>query len=350
MQIQQEDFLTLTETAKYLGVSVPTVRKLLLQNRLSGQKLKHLTLVSLASAEGHRRWREGQKGKKMSLIAEQNLFQGINPILMSLYQLQGWGMFKGFHNTHIVHLADAIDIQLPAGYRAYNDDTLKIRRQFYDGQLLQFRNPDVSIRSTKPSSAKNSTNLLEPDLRVPLAQLTPPSEDEAVIIYREDPQEQESKGQAVVVIELLSPTNKISEAQDYQHKRLELFQLGIVLVELDYLHETPSPIPNIPAYPDGDGSTPYYIALSNPHQEQPTTDLYRFGINQKIPTLRIPLLGDDSVMLDFDAVYQFTVNRPRFCQDIDYSRDPIRIERYSETDQNQIRTCLLEIQKTLHGR
>lgn len=86
----------------------------------------------------------------------------------------------------------------------------------------------------------------------------------AVIVQEVTPQR--TLGKIVTRIELLSPSNKPggSDFRVYAEKRVEAIQSGVPLVEIDYLHETPSPLRNLPVYPVHAEAYLYTIVISDP--------------------------------------------------------------------------------------
>ena len=179
-----------------------------------------------------------------------NQYLGINAHLHSLWQ--GQGGWSGFHTTQIGDLFKLLNAQLlPIGYIAEVEESLQIRRVDGIG-----RNPraDVLIFDTgMPRAGMSATLDVSPAVSVPALELF--AEDHlsekpyrALVIYALT-EEQQRKGEPVVWIELLSPSNKTGQdAEDYHGKRMDILHAGVVFVEIDYLHETPSTIPVLPPY------------------------------------------------------------------------------------------------------
>ncbi len=142
---------------------------------------------------------------------------------------------------------------------------------------------------------------------------------------------------------MLSPTNS---KELYIEKRKEFIQSKLVLVEIDLLHASPSPIHRVPMYPNDEKATPYYIAMTNPNAEKLETALYQFGINQPMPKIRLPLLDGDSVMCDFDEVYQSTYFNGRYAMNINYANAPTELGAYRQSDQVTILSHLATIKDT----
>lgn len=126
----------------------------------------------------------------------------------------------------------------------------------------------------------------------------------------------------VAVIEMLSPSNKISGEgrKEYIEKRYLITQSKIVLVEVDLPHESRSVTDLI---------------------RHDKTAIYRFGVNQPIPKIPIALLHDDVVVCDFDKVYQETFEKGLFGAILQENNEPVRMSAYSSTDQQKIRAVMV---------
>jgi len=107
------------------------------------------------------------------------------------------------------------------------------------------------------------------------------------------------------------------------------------LIEIDYLHETALIVEGIPVYPVDAAAYPYTMVVSDP---RPAWDagkvaVYGVGVDMALPAVPIPLLNDEQLVFDFDAVYQYTFMARRFHNLIDYSREPVRFGSYRREDQ-----------------
>ncbi len=98
-------------------------------------------------------------------------------------------------------------------------------------------------------------------------------------------------------------------------------------------------IEGLPPYPDDLSATPYYIAVTDPRTHDQTA-IYRFGIDQPMPTLHIPLLSDEFIPCDFNQVYQETFEDGRFGEEVEYQHDPPHMNTYSPPDQQKIREVM----------
>jgi hypothetical protein len=272
----------------------------------------------------------------MSIQKRDNLFTGVNPLLMS--RLQTKSEFGSFHNQYLGELTGHLNEVLPENYKAREEDRLTLSYAGYLGQ--HYMKPDILISRSQSYTTLEPTALeTTPTLLLPIDDEYPENTERIVVIHSTDESQL-----PVLVIEMLSPSNKLGSKDTYIEKRKELIQAKLILVEIDLLHATPSPIYRVPIYPHDEGATPYYIAMTNPNTGKLGTALYQFGINQPMPKIRLPLLHGDSVLCDFDTAYQSTFRRGRYGQDVDYTDAPIDLGAYSTSDQTKILSHLATIQ------
>lgn len=247
----------------------------------------------------------------MTLKSPQNLFPGINPLLNSFLQRDA-GEWESFHAELVVQTRIALDEQLPDGYLALAEKSLQIREFAF-------------------------TEDFDP--------LT------AVVIYQQTPEN--PLGQPITRLEMLSPANKPhgSHFPRYRQRREETLQSGLCLVEVDYLHETPPVIANMPSYRDGDSNAyPYAIIVSDPHPtfSEGEAYIYGFGVLDPIPTVSIPLADTDQLAFDFGHVYHRVFESLRLCAVVvDYDELPIHPNRYAQSDLQSIEKMLTTI-RTKH--
>jgi len=270
----------------------------------------------------------------------ENLYRGVNAHLQSEFQTpeSDW---VGFHDAFVVDMTRAITEKLPYGYYALNEKSL---------QLLQVESgaktrtvADIAIIGTSPHGSIVGTAVVDaPAQTVPLLEkLTDENYLQAVVIYQD-------KGGDILVpvtrIELLSSANKPpgSHHDAYIAKRDETLRGQVNLIEIDFLHEQPSHARDLPSYPERERDASPYIILVNrpfPNYDQGKTDLYPFFVDERIPTIRVPLLGQDFVDVAFGAIYNQTYSANPYYGMllVDYEKEPVRMETYSPDDQERIR-------------
>lgn len=287
----------------------------------------------------------------MAIQTSENPYQGVNAHLNSLLQTPGEtdnpSMWRSFHNAYIVSLTASLKAQLPPGYIAVNDQSLQILSERDGGlPIPKSRIPDVAVfeqrnpQSASSQLASTSTGWTwEATIEETLA---PDNSLSAVVIYRQV--KHKLLGTPVTYIELLSPSNKPGgpNFDAYSSKRSEVLLDGIPLVEIDFLHEQPSPIRGLPTYPHQPGSYAYYLALSDPSHDKSKGPVRAkgFGVNQAIPAIEVPLADEARISLEFDPAYQTAFNTGPWEYILDYGQLPSRFETYSPADQQRIRVLM----------
>jgi hypothetical protein len=259
-----------------------------------------------------------------------NQFPGINPLLHS--KLQAEGGWDNFHVNHISDLTGFLQRDLRSmGYLAQAEQSLQIRRREDAG-----RHPPAYV------TQGGSLALSVPDL----LELT--EEDlatyRAIGIYQKA--SDGARGDAVAWLELLSPANKPGGRHfaAYREKRTALLQAGLVFIELDYLHHQ-APTIAVPLYPEHAESSCYRILIIDPRPDwlNGAGLVFPIHVDEKLPTLTIPLNVDDVIQFDFDAPYQQTYERLFFGDEVDYDTLPQMWEHYSTDDQAKILSRLLAL-------
>jgi hypothetical protein len=284
----------------------------------------------------------------VAIRSKKNQYPGINAHLHSYWQARGG--WDAFHNSHITYLTAALKAQLlPMGYTAEAQQSLQIRRF---GEPAGRPESDVTVYDPDPfrrvqhSSPKmgNTQQVLAiPDFMS--------IEDEigqyrAIGMYDFEPGQSE-KGEPVVWLELLSPSNKPGgqDAVYYRNRRLKLLQTGVVFVELDYLHES---LPTFERLMDD--PHPYRIVVVDPRPEflEGKAFPYPFHADTPMPKVDIPLNTGDVLTFDFNVPYQTTYQEQLFgLEMVDYSEFPLSFGRYSEDDQARIACRMLAVLKAV---
>jgi hypothetical protein len=286
----------------------------------------------------------------MAIHSRQNLYRGINAHLHSYLQNMQ-GTWRSFHSEHVIDLRKAIGRALPPGYIALSEQSLQIEVNPSQPRPLTVI-PDVLIASSANVTPQPVPAGGAVPLAMPLLATMPELDEEglsAVAIYKSDSSGE--LGRPCTVVELLSPANKPPQAnyEYYRRKRIELLRSGLRLVEIDYLHETRSPIAGLASYVDRQPNAyPYTILVSDPRPtlQEAQALLYGFHVDEPIPVVPIPLEGTDVVTLDFGAVYNTTYTDRELHESlIDYEQLPIRFDIYSADDQARIRARMQAIKE-----
>lgn len=281
----------------------------------------------------------------MPIHRRENQYRGINAHLHSHFQQRGdW---EGFHSLHISLLTVKLDTLLPPNYYAINENSLQISGYDLTGDKdVRIRTrADISLYRSEPSTSAFSTrsSTFSPVATIPVAEtiiLDDDFEFQSVVVYQIT-----EGGSAIPVtrIELLSPGNKPPQShyRQYVARRAKTLESGIRLVELDYLHQSRSPIDILPSYPHREvNAFPYTILVSNPHPslQEGLTAIYGINVDDPLPVIDVPLAGDELVTVDFGTVYHetFAANRYYGLIVVDYEQVPIGFDTYSAADQERI--------------
>jgi hypothetical protein len=280
-----------------------------------------------------------------------NRYLGINPHLNSLLQTPGTpeqpALWATFHNRHITHICDFLNQQLPAHYMAFSEQSLQTRGIEPGGDIL-IRNPEPDVSIFRQHTGQSVVAVAQP---IPVWQgklihIVEPVRRLTAVLVREV-EKPGILGQLVARIELLSPANKRggSDYRAYLIRRSEAIQSGIPLIEIDYLHEIPSLLPDLPVYPSDEGAYPYSIAVYDPRPiwEDGISRVYGFRVDEKIAPFLLPLAETDQLIFDLTPVYQHTFESGRWGNLVDYSLMPARFETYSMIDRASIQQKMASI-------
>lgn len=275
----------------------------------------------------------------------ENPYPGVNAHLNSLLQTPGTrgqpSLWHSFHARHIGHIADALSEQLPDHYLALSEQSLQISDLDSAGfEEIRFVIPDVDIFQMQDSKSAASIEVaLKPTWEGSFAEiLDPPTQPRSVVIREVLPQQR--LGRVVARIELLSPSNKRGGRHyaSYRQKRVETISDGVPLIEIDYLHEIPSLISQLPQYPAEEDAYPYSIIISDPRPDWyiAKVKVYGFGVDEPIRLLPLPLAGQEVLIFDLNTVYQRTFKIVGWGTLIDYALEPERFHTYRPADQAYI--------------
>jgi hypothetical protein len=189
-----------------------------------------------------------------------NPYQGVNAHLHSLAQnpQRNPSIGTSLHASHIGHITDALNAVLPPHYIARSEQSLQIWSEEIttgDESSIGPRPDSAIFRTGTSSSARPEVAQREVDPTVRIISIRELLDEKdalipSTVVYRLDAHE--VVGEPVTRLELLSESNKKGGAGylGYLRNRLTVLRSGASLIELDYLHRTPSPLPGIPAYPD----------------------------------------------------------------------------------------------------
>jgi hypothetical protein len=285
----------------------------------------------------------------MAVMTRKNQYRGVNAHLHSIWQNEGG--WSNFHNRHIGDLAGLlIDALLPLGYLVTIEESIQIRRADSDDPP---RRPKSDILIGDPNAARcpNRTGVQAAQPAYRLGTWIAPLETEKPYhALRIDARK--GAGEPVAWIELLSQTNKRYSADraEYLYKRNTLLTNGVIVIEIDYLHETPTTfdrqLMDYSRLKERDQAAPYRIMLLDPHPDMMDGFVYPypFSVDQAIPTVTIPLRGEDRIAFDFGTAYHKTFIEMSYgLIHIDYAALPPAFETYSAADQTRIARRMLAV-------
>ena len=218
----------------------------------------------------------------MSTPSLKNPFPGMNPFLE-----KEWG---DVHTRLIGYIGDAVGTELPLDLNARTEE----REVFLEGGKEVTFVADVGIREDlEPWKLGNAPQWRPARESGDSQQLAEP------VIVHSDPHTErwieirEAQGRLITVIELLSPSNKLSDTDEYIRRRRAYRDAGVNLVEIDLLragrHVMSVPV-ELLRQPAGVS----YLVCVTRAASRGTHELYYCPLRQPLPSIRIPLRETDA--------------------------------------------------------
>ena len=236
-------------------------------------------------------------------------FPGMDPFLEG-------PRWPDFHHEFISALRAQLVPQVRPRY------VIHVERRVYlehkpNGDTLIVR-PDVTILEDDSHTAGreggNDTVLAVASTPTVLTLPIPERVREAFLTMRERETEE-----VVTVIEFLSPGNKRSSGdgqREYLDKRESVLLSATHLVELDLLRGGER-LPVVEPLPPAD-----YYAFVSRASRRPRVEVYPWSLRRPMPSIDIPLAGDDpDVTLDLQAAFNTVYDRTGYDYSLDYQRD-----------------------------
>jgi hypothetical protein len=230
-------------------------------------------------------------------------FPGMDPFIED----QKW---RSFHSTFIPNLCEALTAAVRPRYVVDVEANVYLARE--DGDLRQIIAPDLSVVQKTGWLDQNDGGVAveaEPAL-LTLPTIDPVEEIYLTICSREN-------DAVVTVIELLSPTNKLSRdgRTEYLNKRNTVLHSEANLVEIDLLRGGKR-LPTVERLPRGD-----YYAFVTRVELRPKVEVYSWPLERRLPKIPIPLAeGDPDVSLDLQAVFDTTYDRSGYDYALNYKK------------------------------
>jgi hypothetical protein len=210
----------------------------------------------------------------------------------------------------VVYLADHLQPKLRPRYVTAVEE-----RVFVEGPDREII-PDVWLRRSLLET-RGGLALAEGDapevVRVPLLEVR---EAYVEILDRQ------SGLRVVTVIEVVSPTNKYAGPgrESYGEKQKEVLASQAHLVEIDLLRTGPHVLSVSQSVARSKGAYDYLVCVNRAKQPRDEFELYRRGLHERLPRIRIPLAaGDPDVILDLQAVLDQTYEAGSYADRLDYS-------------------------------
>ncbi|HEY9804503.1 MAG TPA: DUF4058 family protein [Leptolyngbyaceae cyanobacterium] len=240
-------------------------------------------------------------------------FSGMNPYL------ENPDLWSEVHHRLITAIADDISSHLSEKYRvAIAKRTYRLNSE--DSLLIGI--PDVAILAIKPqvensdlSASNTATITLSENKSVTVTVPLPLEIKEGYLEIREV-----STGRVITVIEVLSPTNKLTKEgrSSYLKKREQLLESDTNLLEIDLIRsgEIMPIIANIP-------NTDYRILIIRSHC-LPSAQLFAFTVRDSIPSFPIPLQkGEAEIEVNLQDILLGIYQRARFDLTLNYHQNPV---------------------------
>lgn len=226
--------------------------------------------------------------------------------------------WQGVHNAFIVYAAETLQPLLRPQYVARLDARL------YVSTVGRTVAPDVVVQAghDEPRGGRSvSAVALEADPALVLEHV----DDELNEAYIEIVDLQSDKD-IVCVIELLSPTNKVSgEGHDlYVEKQQEVLRSSASLVEIDLLRSGPHVLAVPPSEAMSLGDYDYLVAVNRSWDRARRTLIYSRTVRQRLPRISVPLRSSEAgVTLDLQATFERVYEAGAFGDRVQYSESCI---------------------------
>ena len=212
-------------------------------------------------------------------------FPGMNPYLESPR------VWKDFHDRFLVYAAEALGPQAAPRYLVRITEHVFVHDEGADGGRRGFH-ADLAV-TPPPGGAGGPTTLVAP------ATVTVPAGYRRRRVGYLEVRDRDD-GHVVSVIELLSPSNKKGDREQFEAKRQALLGGNASYVEVDLLRGGRR------LEWGGMPACHYYAAVSRP-DDRPRTDFWPIRLRDSLPPIPIPLgPNDPEPRLDLQAVLHRT--------------------------------------------
>lgn len=125
-------------------------------------------------------------------------------------------------------------------------------------------------------------------------------------------------GDAITVIEILSPSNKLEDRQRYERKRRKILGSMTHLIEIDLLRI------GKPMTMRGEIPASHYRILVSRSEQRPQAEVLLFTVRTPIPAVRVPLQrGDNEPPLPLNQILHSLYEQAGYDLFINYSEAPV---------------------------
>jgi hypothetical protein len=230
-------------------------------------------------------------------------FPGMNPYL------EHPDVWQDFHQSFIPLLRQMLSEQVRPKYLVKIEEQIFIH-EVPDDQRQLIGRGDMTVSRADADSIDTAVVLLEAPAigRVPLSVDV---ERYAFLEIRD-----RANRQLVAVLELLSPSNKRPgpDREQYLAKRQRLLTSSVHLVELDLLRGGPRlPIEDLPPCD--------YCVMVSRYEDRPNVGLWPLELQDKLPTIPIPLLAQERAALDLQSALHQVYDAAGY-EDYIYAHEP----------------------------
>jgi hypothetical protein len=221
------------------------------------------------------------------------------------------------HHELISAIRATLNLQLRPNYYVRIEERVYISTEDDPGRLVLV--PDIQVLYQTPGGrpAMQPGDGSSVEIAEPLV-LTTLVDEEIREHYLEVIDAEHRK--VVAVIEVLSPTNKVSRSRglkSFRQKRNAIMRSRSHWVEIDLLRRGVSLALRKRIRPHE-----YFVHVS-PSDRRPDGLVWPIRLSQRLPDIRIPLrVGDDHALLDLQAVLETAYDRGGYDAEIDYTKEP----------------------------
>ncbi len=235
-----------------------------------------------------------------------NPFPGMNPYLETA------GLWPDVHNRLIGAISSVLRRTLPLRYSVVTKERVVIGHSPPEEPSRRYAIADVAISGDADYPGGNSPGEDPTAVTVLIPEVY--WTRQRFLTIRE-----QSRGNAVTILEILSPTNKLpgDGRREFLDKRLRILESGTHLVEIDIVRAG-NPLP-VEGY---DGDAPYRILVSR-SELRPSAELYPFALRSRIPDIALPLLNaDDEPTLRLGEIVNDLYLQDYYGRLVNYNDDP----------------------------